>query len=88
MADAFSKTFSTLDGPASSSFSPSANSTNTFSQPTRALYVGTTGNVHVRMLKNQANALFVAVPAGTILPIRVDTIWDTTTTANSFVGMY
>ena len=88
MTDTFSKFPSELDGPATGAFAPTANSTNTFSQPSRALYVGVAGNVHVRMLKSQSNALFQAVPAGSILPIRVDTIWDTTSTANAFVVMY
>ena len=55
--------------------------------PTRKLYVGTTGNVHVTMTGG-SNALFVAVPAGTQLDIRVTNIIDATTTANNLVAMY
>tara|TARA_R110000824_G_scaffold49838_23_gene139724 strand:+ start:3940 stop:4311 length:372 start_codon:yes stop_codon:yes gene_type:complete len=49
----------------------------------RALYVGQTGNVWCRPVGNgdttytAANVLFVSVPAGTILPIRMSAVWNT-----------
>lgn len=88
MADSFGKFYAELDSPAGSAFVAGSSDANTFSQPTRALYVGTGGNVHVRMLKSQANVVFQNVPAGSILPIRIDTVWATSTTANGFIGLY
>lgn len=35
-----------------------------------------------------ANCMFVGVPAGTILRIRVNKIYDTSTTANSIVALF
>ena len=73
---------------------------------TRGLYVGVAGNVYCRMANSYnptvgvdddfgANVLFQGVPAGTILPIRVQAIWannytdDTSnTTATGLVGLY
>ena len=73
---------------------------------TRGLYVGVSGNVFCRMANSYnptvgvpdvlgANVLFQGVPAGTILPIRVQAIWanndtdDTSnTTATGLIGLY
>ena len=73
---------------------------------TRGLYVGVAGNVFCRMANSYnptvgvdddlgANVLFQGVPAGTILPIRVQAIWannytnDTSnTTARGLIGLY
>jgi len=73
---------------------------------TRGLYIGVSGNVFCRMANSYnptvgvpdvlgANVLFQGVPAGTILPIRVQAIWannytdDTSnTTATGIIGLY
>jgi hypothetical protein len=73
---------------------------------TRGLYVGVAGNVFCRLANSYnptvgvpdvlgANVLFQGVPAGTILPIRVQAVWanngttDTqNTTATGLVGLY
>ena len=53
----------------------------------RALYVGTTGNVAVRMLDG-STPTFVAVPAGTILPIQCDQVLLTGTSASTIIGLF
>jgi hypothetical protein len=53
----------------------------------RALYVGVTGNLAVRPVGGSA-VTFVAVPAGMILPIAVDRVMSTNTTATSIVALY
>jgi hypothetical protein len=55
---------------------------------TTGLYVGNTGNVHVRFAHSQANTLFVGVPAGTILRIAVDQVHTTGTAATNIVALY
>lgn len=54
---------------------------------TRGLYIGVGGNLVVTMLDN-TNVTFVAVPSGTILPIRVQKVRATGTTASSIVALY
>jgi hypothetical protein len=54
---------------------------------TRALYVGVTGDVEVVMVDG-TTATFVAVPAGTLLPIQVTKVKDAATTATDIVGLY
>lgn len=55
---------------------------------TRGLYVGVAGDVTVRMVLSQANVTFVAVQAGTLLPIRVDKVLSTGTSALSIVALF
>jgi hypothetical protein len=53
----------------------------------RGLYVGTTGNLTVRMASTQATQLFSNVPVG-IFPIQVDMVLSTGTTAADIVALY
>lgn len=53
----------------------------------RGLYVGTTGNVSV-IMSNNTTATFVAVQAGTVLPIRVKQVTASGTTATSIIALY
>lgn len=53
---------------------------------TRSLYVGSTGNVAVRMTDGQT-VTFTAVPVG-ILPAQVDMVLATGTTASAILGLY
>lgn len=53
----------------------------------RALYVGVTGNLTVRMADGQDNVLFSNVPVG-VLSIQVDKIYATGTGASSILALY
>jgi hypothetical protein len=55
--------------------------------PSRALYVGSSGNLTVRMGDGQNQILFSNVPAG-IFPIQVDMVYATGTTAANIVALY
>lgn len=54
---------------------------------TRALYVGTAGNLTVRMAEDQTNATFTNVPVG-IFPVQVDRVLSTGTAAAGIVALY
>lgn len=54
----------------------------------RALYVGGAGNVTVRTNDDNADVLFTAVPAGSILPVSVKYVRSTGTTATAIVALY
>ena len=60
--------------------------TDTF-PPTKAVYVGATGDVTVTM-QGGMQAEFESVPAGTILPIRCTQILSTGTEASKFTILY
>jgi hypothetical protein len=53
---------------------------------TRALYVGVAGNIVVRMADG-AQVTFANVPVG-IIPIQVDRVLATSTTATNIVALY
>lgn len=56
---------------------------------TRAIYVGGAGTLIVDMSDDAAaNITFLAVPAGTTLPLRVRRVHATGTTATSLVALY
>lgn len=52
----------------------------------RALYVGTTGNLNVRM-PDGMTIVFANVPVG-IFPIQVDQVLSTSTTASNIIALY
>lgn len=60
----------------------------TFSPAAIGLWVGGAGDVAVRMYGSQTNVTFAAVPAGTTLPIQVDRVLSTGTTATSIVRLW
>ena len=51
------------------------------------IYVGTAGNVAVRTIGGDT-VTFTSVPAGTILPVMVDQVLSTGTTASNMVRYY
>lgn len=54
---------------------------------TRGLYVGVAGDVSVEMYKTGSAVVFKAVPAGTVLPIRITRVNATLTTATNMVAL-
>jgi hypothetical protein len=63
-------------------------STAVFDPPTRALYVGSAGDVAVRMHLGQSTATFAAVPAGTMLPINVDQVLSSGTSSTNILRLW
>lgn len=61
--------------------------TNTI-EPTRALYVGTGGDVAVEMANAGGSKTFAGVPDGAILPISVRRVYVSGTTASNILALY
>ena len=55
---------------------------------TRALYVGGTGDLNLHFPDQNQTVLFSAVPAGTVLPVQVDQVLSTSTTATLIVALW
>jgi hypothetical protein len=53
----------------------------------RALYIGTAGNLAVQMPNGQT-VTFIAVPAGTLLPITVNRVLSTNTTCGNIIELW
>lgn len=54
---------------------------------TRSLYIGVGGNIKVTMADGQV-ITFSNVVGGSILPVQVDIVWSTGTTASSIIALY
>jgi hypothetical protein len=54
----------------------------------RAIYVGTAGNLTVKMAGSENTVTFAGVSAGSLLPIRVTQVLATNTTATNIVALY
>ena len=86
MSDIYSDHGVDLGAPASGAFAISPSDATIFSQPTRALYVGSSGTLEVEMLWG-GTVSFEGVPGGTILPVRAVKV-KSGTTAGFILGLY
>lgn len=87
MSDVFSSFAPGLEAPASRLFAITPSNSTDFTTDTRAIYVGTAGNIAIVTAAGDVVTLS-NVPAGTILPIRATRVNSTNTTASNLVGMY
>lgn len=90
MPDRFKKQYGILDSVCFDGFGITANNANVFSQPTRGIYIGSSGNLTVQMIGyNNSNTVlsFINVVGGTILPIRAQIVYANST-ANNLVGLF
>lgn len=74
-------------GPAANSIAVTPSDTVSLTATTRALYVGTSGNLTVLMAGGQTT-LFTAVPAGSLLPLQVTRVNATGTAATNLIAMW
>jgi len=73
------------------SITPTANTNFQYSKPLHGIYIGSAGNVNVRVQdKNGAiNAVtFTSVPAGKTLKLKIYAVLSANTTASNIVGLY
>jgi len=84
--DSFAGSGDSLVAPAKHAFpiTPQANSD--LPMAAKALYVGGAGDVVLRAVDSQEDVTFFNVASGTILPVRIRAIRDTSSASN-FVGL-
>jgi hypothetical protein len=75
-----------VDSPASYAVPVVPHDVTLLDRNTKALYVGTAGDVKATM-RGGGDVTFKAVPAGTVLPIRVVRVFATGTTAADIVAL-
>jgi hypothetical protein len=85
--DNFSRQQTLTSDPATNAVLVSPNDSTDLTYVSRAVYVGTGGNMKVTM-QDSGTVLFTGVPSGTTLPIRVSRIWSTTTTASTIINLF
>lgn len=86
MADRYATFYTGPEGPSKQAFAVTPTNDANLALVTTQLYVGNTGNVHVRMAGDTANTVIPFVPAGTMLRIRVKQVHSTGTTATNIVA--
>lgn len=87
MTDQFASQPLTLNSPAERAFAISPHDTNPLALTTRAVWVGTTGDLAALLVGDTTAVTFVNVPDGTLMPIRAKLVLDTGTDATNLVGL-
>jgi len=88
MADAFATSADAAYAPATRAAAIVPHDTNPLSDISKAIYVGSGGDVTVRAVRDGADHAWKAVPAGSILPVRASHVRATGTTAGDLLGLY
>jgi hypothetical protein len=91
MADRFELFPPLLDSPYFDGFEVTPSDSTVFSQPTRAIYVGSTGNLKLDLIGYDGTPktlTFNGVVAGSLLKFRVVKVYSSDTTAGGIVGLY
>ena len=86
MTDRFANNGDSMNAPAFRDFDITPHATDPLAEVTRAIYVGSGGNLVVKLVDSGSDRTYVAVPTGTILPVRATHV-RATSTAGSLVGM-
>jgi hypothetical protein len=86
-SNAFEFAADSVSSPARNCLAIVPNDASDLAAVTKAIYVGTGGNLVVRMLDSDADVTFANVPTGTVLPIRARAVRATGTTASQIVGL-
>lgn len=76
-----------LSDPATHAFAITPDNSTAITFATRAIYVGTGGDITLRGANSPADVLLKAVPTGSVLPIRTKYVRATGTTAADLVGL-
>ena len=87
MPDRFAEHARGLTAPAENAFAVTPNDGSDLAEVTRALYVGTGGNLAV-VLAAGSDVTLLNVQSGTVLPIRCRRVKVTGTTASGLVGLF
>ena len=76
-----------ISAPARRGFSITRSDSTDLAAETRAVYIGTAGDLAV-ILSSGDEVTLAAVPAGSLLPLRVRRVKSTGTSASQLVGLY
>jgi hypothetical protein len=77
------------ESPAKNAFAITPHATNEVgAYVPRSIYVGSAGDITMRLVGDVADTVFVGVLAGSVLPVRPLYIRATGTTASSILGLY
>lgn len=87
MTDPFHLTTDSLISPARQAFAVTPKDTQDLTLFTKAIYIGTGGNVVLRTIGSDADVTFTNVQSGSILDVRCTAVRASGTTASDIVGL-
>lgn len=87
MSDRFPLSTHTAASPAREAFAITPHDTNELSSFTSMIYVGTGGDLAVRLVDATEDVIFENVPTGSMLRIRVRAVRASGTTASGILGL-
>ena len=76
-----------LESPAREAVEITPNDSADLANTTRSIYIGASGDVEVYMAGKTTPVLFKSVPVG-VLPVRVDRVLATNTTASDLIALW
>jgi hypothetical protein len=85
--DPFANTLESVVAPAADCFVITPNDTDDLAKATKAIFVGTGGDVVLRSVSGAADVTFRNLPDGSILDVRVRAIRASGTSAANIVGL-
>lgn len=85
--DPFANTLESVVAPASDCFPIAPNDSSDVPKATKALFVGTGGDIVLRSVSGAADVTFRNLPDGSILDVRVRAVRATGTSASNLVGL-
>ncbi|GJQ63521.1 MAG: hypothetical protein SCALA702_25740 [Melioribacteraceae bacterium] len=80
--------FEQNNSPALNAFNVTPHDINELSNVTRAIYVGTGGDINITLRDDSTPVILKNVSSGTLLPLRVKLVKTTSTTAQDIIGLY
>lgn len=86
-SDPFASSSDSLIAPARTAFAIMPSDTTSLPKPTKAIYVGSGGDLTVRLVGAPGDVTFKNVVSGTVLAIRISAIRETGTTVADLVGL-
>ena len=87
MADRFERFYTNLKSPAKNAFHITPSDSANLTIATRSLYIGGAGTVKFDTVGGETITITGAL-AGTILPVRINKVYSSNTSATGLVGFY
>jgi len=87
MIDPFASSSDSLIAPAREAFPITPDDAANIPRATKAVYVGSGGNIVLRAVGSDADVVFRNVAAGSVLAVRLSAVRATGTTANDLIGL-
>lgn len=87
MSETYAKQYDRVESPSRKAVEITPDDNNDLATWSKALYIGGGGNIEVQLVDDSGPTTFIAVPTGTVLPIRAKRIFSTGTTATFIVAL-